>query len=74
MLLLPRPQGDTMTYTYVDPFPHSREGYRYIRSYETKSGRRWALWERSDGRMQRVGTAYSEEEYRAFLQGKERKP
>jgi len=49
--------------------PHFRriEGYRYVREYSTKAGLRFALWERQNGRMRRVGTAKSEEEYLRFL-------
>lgn len=44
------------------------EGFRYVRSYRL-TGRRthWALWERRDGRMRRVGTARDESTYRDFL-------
>ena len=51
------------------------EGYRYVRSYRSAGARtwdRWALWEVRDGRARRVGTARSEDEYRAFLSGDDR--
>jgi len=44
------------------------DGYRFVRQYWVLDGEsRWALWEKIDGRMVRVGTAYSEAEYKAFL-------
>lgn len=46
------------------------DGFRYVRGYRVnpaKSTKRWALWERRDGRMRRVGTAVTEEVYRDFL-------
>lgn len=44
------------------------EGYRYIRAYRGSwPGWRYQLWERRDGRMRRVGTARTEDAYRAFL-------
>ena len=37
------------------------DGYRYVRSYDVQRGslRRYALWERVDGRARRVGTAWT---------------
>lgn len=53
------------------------EGYRYVRAYRRKPPNghlySWALWERQNGRMVRVGTAHTEEDYRKFLRD-ERKP
>lgn len=45
------------------------EGYRYVRSYRVASAphSRWALWERRDGRMKRVGTACTEQDCRDFM-------
>lgn len=44
------------------------EGFRYVRSYRARSGAvRWALWEKRDGRRQRVGTATTEQEFRSWL-------
>lgn len=43
------------------------EGYRYVRAYTTKQGRRWALWEVTGGRKRRVGTALTFEAYCDFL-------
>jgi hypothetical protein len=53
----------------------SDDGFRYVRGYRVKptksmcdgGTKRWALWERRDGRMRRVGTAVTEEVYRDFL-------
>lgn len=46
------------------------DGYRYVRSYWRGDDRdNWALWEVRDGRACRVGTARTEEAYRAFLCG-----
>lgn len=36
-----------------------KDGYRYCRQYETIGGTKWALWERRDGTMRRVGSAES---------------
>ena len=44
-----------------------RDGYRYVRSYLTSKGERWALWEVVSGRSTRVGTALTENGYRLFL-------
>ena len=47
-----------------------QDGYRYVRSYRTKDNtERIALWEIVNGKACRVGTAHSDEEYRAFLAG-----
>ena len=51
-----------------------QEGYKYVRQYRAgkrdrwgyPTENRWALWEVIDGRARRVGTAYSEDEYRAW--------
>lgn len=45
------------------------EGYRYIESYRGKSweGFRYALWERRNGRMRRVGTARTQQEATNWL-------
>lgn len=45
------------------------EGYRYIREYRVKHGteHRFALWERRDGRMRRVGTSESYQDAYMFL-------
>lgn len=54
------------------------DGYRYVREYHVRDkvrgrrvepGRRWALWERVNGKARRVGTAFNEEMYKAFLAG-----
>jgi hypothetical protein len=44
-----------------------REGYRYIRSYWTNHGWRWALWQVIHGKAHRVGTADSENQWKTFL-------
>lgn len=45
-----------------------QEGYRYVRSYRVRGDEwRWALWERLNGKMRRVGTAHTEQDYRRFL-------
>jgi hypothetical protein len=48
--------------------PHrDDDGYRYVRGYRVRGAARWALWERVNGKMRRVGTAYSAEAYLTFL-------
>lgn len=44
-----------------------QEGYRYVRAYRIYGVERWALWERQNGKMRRVGTAHTEQDYRRFL-------
>lgn len=51
---------------------HKPEGYRYVRQYRTKSGSRWALWAKVDGKAKRVGTATTEYDRDQHLNGPER--
>lgn len=44
-----------------------QEGYRYVRAYRIYGVWRWALWERQQGKMRRVGTAHTEQDCRRFL-------
>jgi len=44
-----------------------RDGYRYIRSYQTKAGERWALWQVIHGKARRVGTAETDTQWLEFL-------
>lgn len=58
------------------------DGYRYVRQYRQGEGARraqgverwtrWQLWEVREGTARRVGTATTEGEYRAFLDGSTR--
>lgn len=47
-----------------------QDGYRYCKQYTYRGVRRWALWERVNGKARRVGTAgryYGEGEAEAFI-------
>lgn len=51
-------------------FNKDRDGYRFVREYRDKSDvSHWALWERVQGKIKRVGTAHSHDEAREFLKG-----
>lgn len=43
------------------------EGNRFVRSYDTHQGRRYACFELKDGVAQMVATAHNEEEWQLFL-------
>jgi hypothetical protein len=43
------------------------DGHKYLRSYQTKTGVRWALYQVIHGRAIRVGTAETIAQWQAFL-------
>lgn len=48
-------------------FRRNDDGYKYIRGYRCKLGERYALMERVNGKMKRVGTARSLDAAHVFL-------